>query len=49
MCYHWYPTKMCGWSNPPVQSSWDNVTSPISVAMKPQGDMTTASVTVVGG
>ena len=27
MCDHWYPTKMCGRSNPTVRSSWDNETS----------------------
>jgi hypothetical protein len=25
MFCHWYSTKMRGWSNPTVQSSWDNV------------------------
>src|SRR5208337_4851683 len=28
VCDHWYPTKTCGRSNPTMQSSWDDVTSP---------------------
>jgi hypothetical protein len=28
VCDHRYPTRTCGWSNPAVRSSWDNVTSP---------------------
>ena len=28
VCDYRYPTRTCGWSNPAVRSSWDNVTSP---------------------
>jgi hypothetical protein len=30
VCDHWYPTQTCGWSNPAVRGSWDNVSSPDS-------------------
>jgi hypothetical protein len=48
MFCHWYSTRMCGWSNPTVQSSWDNEASFNRMAAKPRGEAATASIRAVG-
>jgi len=49
MFCHWYPTRTCDRSNLVVRSSWDNVTLPGKVAIKPRGALATASANAVGG
>jgi len=47
VCCHQYPTQTCGWSNPAVWSSGDNVASSFGTAIKPRGEMATASIKAV--
>jgi hypothetical protein len=44
---HQYPTQTCGWSNPAVWSSGDNVASSFGMATKPWGAVVTVSIKAV--